>query len=319
MTNPSSPPPKENRVWWHDSDFFDPEYCRDLEYRSTIIDLSRAKGLRKRWSHFDRRPPEEVAHLVIEQGHIDLSDLPDLPNMEELTLSRAASIESPWHLQRFPKLRKVHLARIEVGSWVRYERSFGRMADPVKLGGLLSLVPMLEEFSLHHLDDFTSLAPVAGLWRVRHIELCHMGSLADITSIATFPILTSLVIHGFESLEDLAPLATVPLRSLRLLGDLPSLRLELFEKLRCLRELEFWLPEEITELSVLGNLPRLERLALNTVRSHLDLTPLQRLPQLREVDLSECSRLERLDGAGKNLHANVKLPRNRVSSIELKG
>ena len=58
--------------------------------------------------------PMAVDHLRIDGWHGDLEAIPDLPNLTCLDLIRTEYLEFNWEPRRYPKLRGLHFAHIDM-------------------------------------------------------------------------------------------------------------------------------------------------------------------------------------------------------------
>ena len=267
------------------------------------------------WVRFEElhyKDPSKVEHLRFSHDWIDLSAIPDLPNLRRLDLADAKYLRPVWDPSRFEKLTELHLVRSQlkhtgacVPDWTAHP------VDGVTLGLVAASMPRLDTLGLHRLEGLLHLDAFSCLKTVRLIDIWYCDDLQDVSAVRTLPNLRDLRIMGCEVLEDFRGINETSITHLEVCGMESVKDFDFLVGLETLEELVIDFRTETLSLEGLTSLPNLRTLKLECLAEELDLAPLAELPKLESVNLMEAHRLRKARGLGK-LHAKCELPESNA-------
>ncbi|MER5980071.1 NACHT domain-containing protein [Streptomyces sp. NPDC001857] len=224
--------------------------------------------------------------LYYREPGADLSALPQLPELNSLAFG-IPGLSDLKFLDRLPSLETI---------WSTDCRNVTDYSPLLRFSDLCTLV-LFNSQRLRSLRQLPSLAKVAALALGNSVLDTKLDSL-----VALAPNVENLYLDNCDWLDDLGPLAELQLKDLRINGssavnDLRSLRRQ--DKLSFLDVAQ----TQVSDLAPLEELPELRTLRLTDCGAISDLRPLVALPQLRELrieriapgtDLSPLARNEEL-------------------------
>jgi len=204
-----------------------------------------------------------------------VSDIGPLTKLPELALLDIYHSDRLTTLEPLGKLKNLRVLKV---TYCKELRDIGALAK----------LTSLQRLNLHGCPyDKDDLAPLAGLEKLRYLEVDDCGLEDEIQPLAGLVNLTHLTIHEGRNLTSLAPLAGLTnLREIKINHVQKPLSLTPFSGMKKLQRLTVWGPT--TEIGSLASCENLTNLFLGRVDK---LEPLDGAKRLTELSIQGCTNL----------------------------